>query len=92
MWVFVSRDSFVFRIVCKVDVFHNHPPWEGGFKSAQVPDMFLKEFPIACHIYPVCFGKCCPPFTNVGGPKERNSILQNRTFYYFEEPPWFHFL
>jgi hypothetical protein len=33
-------------------------------KSSQVPDMFPKEFPIVPH-----FGKCCPPFTYIGGPK-----------------------
>jgi hypothetical protein len=27
---------------------------------------------------------CCPPFTSTGGPKGRNSILQNRTFYFAE--------
>jgi hypothetical protein len=30
---------------------------EGG---SQVPNMFSKEFPIAPHFYPICFGKCCP--------------------------------
>jgi len=36
-----------------------------GFKpkSFQVSDMFLKEFPIPSHFYPISFGKCCPPFT-----------------------------
>jgi hypothetical protein len=46
-------------------------------KSSQVPDMFLKEFPIALHLYPICFGKCCTPFTHIGGPRGRKSILQN---------------
>ncbi len=55
-------------------------------KSSQVPDMFLKEFPIAPGFYPKCFGECCPPFTYIGGPKGRNSILQNRNFY-FGKPP-----
>jgi len=32
-------------------------------KSSQVPDVFVKEFPIAIHFYPICFGKCFPPFT-----------------------------
>jgi len=45
--------------------------------------MFPKEFPIAPHFHPVCFGKCHPPFNFIGGPKGgRNSILQNRTFYF----------
>jgi hypothetical protein len=35
-------------------------------KSYQVPDMFPKEFPITPHFYPICFGKCCPPFTYIG--------------------------
>ncbi len=55
-------------------------------KSSHVPDMFLKEFPIAPGFYPKCFGKCCPPFTDIGRPMGRNSILQNRNFY-FQEPP-----
>jgi hypothetical protein len=29
---------------------------------------------------------CCPPFTHIGGPKGRNSIFQNRTFYLGEPP------
>jgi len=56
----------------------------GGLKakSSHVPDMF----PIAPHFYPICFGKCCPPFTFIAQPKGRNFILQNRRFY-FGEPP-----
>ncbi len=43
---------------------------------------FPKEFSIAPHFYPICFGKCCPPFTYIHGqPKGRNSMLQNRTLY-----------
>ncbi len=63
--------------------------WMGGggeagrskAKSSQVPDMFPKEFPIALYLYPIRFDKCCPLVTFIGGPKGRNSILQNRTFY-----------
>jgi hypothetical protein len=40
-----------------------------------------KEFPITPYFYPTCFGKCWPPFIYIGGPKGRNSVLQNRTFY-----------
>jgi hypothetical protein len=50
-------------------------------KSSKVPDMFLREFPIAPHIYLICFGKCCPPFTYIRGPKRRNSTNQNKTFF-----------
>jgi hypothetical protein len=32
-------------------------------KSLQDANMFPKEFPIAPPFYPMCFGKCCPPFT-----------------------------
>jgi hypothetical protein len=46
----------------------------------QVPNVFPNMFSIAPHLYPICFGKCCPPFTYIAGPKERNSILQNRSF------------
>ncbi len=38
-------------------------------KSVQVPDMFPKGFPIAPPFYPICFDKCCPPFTYTPGPK-----------------------
>jgi len=42
-----------------------------------------QEFPRAPHFYPICFGKCCPPFTpRKGGPKGRHSILQNRRTIY----------
>jgi hypothetical protein len=52
-------------------------------KSSQVSDLFPKEFPIAPYFYPICFGKCCPPFIYIPGPKGRNSIIRNRTFYCF---------
>jgi hypothetical protein len=59
--------------------------WWFKAKSSQVHDMFSKEFPIAPHFYLICFDKCYPPFTySAGGPKGRNSILQNRTFYFGE--------
>ncbi len=45
-----------------------------------------KKFPIAPHFYPICFGKYCPPFTYIGGPKWRISILWNKA-YYCGEPP-----
>jgi hypothetical protein len=50
----------------------------------QVPNVFLNMFSMAPHFYHICFGKCCPPFTCVGGPKGRNSIPQNRAFYFGE--------
>jgi hypothetical protein len=34
----------------------------GGFK-ATVPTELLTCLLIAPHFYPICFGKCCPPFT-----------------------------
>ncbi len=52
----------------------------------QIPIVFLNMFCIAAHFYPECFGKCCPPFTYIAGPKGRNSIHQNRTFYFGEHP------
>jgi hypothetical protein len=42
--------------------------------------VFPNMFSIAPHFYPICFGKCCPHFTYIAGPKGRNSILQNRRF------------
>ncbi len=38
-------------------------------KSSQVPNMFPKEFSIASHFYPICFGKCCPSFTYKAGQR-----------------------
>ncbi len=54
--------------------------WGEVKAQSSQPDMFPKVFPIALHFYPICFGKCCPPFTCIAGPKLRNSILQNLTF------------
>jgi hypothetical protein len=53
----------------------------------QIPIAFLNMFSIAAHFYPQCFGKCCPPFTYIAGPKRRNSICQNRTLYFGEHHP-----
>ncbi len=52
-------------------------------KSSQVSDLFPKEFPIASYFYPIYFGKCCPPFIYILGPKGRNLILRSTTFYFF---------
>jgi hypothetical protein len=30
--------------------------------------------------YPICFDKCCPPFTHIAGPKRKNPILENLQF------------
>jgi hypothetical protein len=48
-------------------------------KTSQVPDMFPKEFSVAPHFYWICFGKCCPLFTYIAGPKGKNSKLLSRT-------------
>jgi hypothetical protein len=51
----------------------------------QVLNVLLpKTSPIAPHLCPYVLAKCCPPFTYLGGSKGRNSILQNRTFYFGE--------
>ncbi len=39
-------------------------------------NVFPNMFSIAPHFYPICFGKCFPPFTYIVGS---SSILQNRT-------------
>jgi hypothetical protein len=51
-------------------------------ESSQVPDMFLKEFPIAPHIYSISFGIMLSSFHLYRWAKGRNSILQNKTFYF----------
>jgi hypothetical protein len=58
-----------------------------GFSSGsqyvpQIFNVFPNMFSIAPHFYPLCLGECCPPFTDIGGRKGRNSILQNRRFYF----------
>jgi hypothetical protein len=45
-------------------------------------NLFSNMFSIAPHFDPIRFGKCCPPFRYIAGPKGRNSILQNRNFYF----------
>jgi len=58
----------------------------GSQYVAQVSNVFPNIFSIAPHFYPICFGKCCPPFTYRTGPKGRNFVVQNRTFYSGETP------
>ncbi len=70
--------SFFLASQCVPTTLHSSSQW--------VPNMFPNLFFIAPHFYPICFGKCCPPFTYIGAPKGMNSILQDRTFY-FGEPP-----
>jgi len=57
----------------------------------QVPNVFPNMFSIVSHFYPMCFDKCCPPFTYIAGPKGQKPILQNRSIY-FGKPPEFQFL
>jgi hypothetical protein len=61
----------------------HYVPFKFSMGSHQVPQV-PNVFSITLHFYPICFGKCCPCFTYIGGPKERNSILQNTTFYFGE--------
>jgi hypothetical protein len=53
-------------------------------KSSQVLDMFLKKIPIPHHFYPISFDKCRPLFIYIDGLKGRNSMSQNKTFYFGE--------
>ncbi len=55
----------------------------GSQYIAQVPIVFPNMFFIAPHFYLICFSICCPPFTYIGGPKGRNSMLQKITFYFY---------
>ncbi len=53
-----------------------------GFSShSQYIPQVLNEFPnmfsLTLHFYPIFFGKCCPPFTYICGPKGGDSILQS---------------
>jgi hypothetical protein len=45
----------------------------------QVPNVFCNMFSITPHFYPICFGKCCPHFTCIGGSKGTNHANKNRT-------------
>jgi hypothetical protein len=53
-----------------------------GFQYVpQVPNLFPNMFSIALHFYPICFGKCCPPFSPIWvGQREG-------TLYFRIEPP-----
>jgi hypothetical protein len=51
-------------------------------ESSQVPDMFLKEFSIAPHIYSTCFGIMLSSFHLYRWAKGRNSNLLIKTFYF----------
>jgi hypothetical protein len=60
-------------------------PWF-PLRSICVPQHILHSISLLCHMLwqMLTFHLC------LGGPKGRNSILQNRTFY-FGEPTWFFF-
>jgi hypothetical protein len=73
--------QWTFDFVCNV-VFGGWGAGVGAHSNQRVP--------IAPHFYPMCLSKCYPPFTYIAEPKGRNSIFQNRTFY-FGMPPWFFF-
>jgi len=60
-----SLSTWTVDIPCKFCIlFFLNCVFGGGMgvkaKSSEVPDMFSKEFAIAPHFYPICFGKCCP--------------------------------
>jgi len=84
-WVVVGEgEGYVFGWWLERDVGGCVLGWWGGgggggwgivkAKTFQVLNMFPKEFPISPHAYPICFSKCCFPFTYIGGPKGKNFI------------------
>jgi len=75
-----GRDFFSFfpASQCVCSMFLSSSQW--------VPNIFPNIFSIPPHFYPICLGKWCPPFTYIGGPKERNCRIQNRTFCIGESP------
>jgi len=54
--------------------------------SQWVPNIFPNIFSIPLHFYPICFGKWCPPFTSIRGPKGRKCTVQNRAFCFGKYP------
>jgi hypothetical protein len=80
------RVDFLWKVILFCFVVFSMWGREGQSKEFPSPNMFHKEFSIELHFYPTCFNKHCPPFTSIGGPKGKNSILQNRTFY-LDKPP-----
>jgi len=72
---------------CSLSTFHTSFLGVGvKSKSSQVPDVFPKEFGIAPHFSPICFGKSCSPFTYIVRPKGRNSVNKHRTLHFWEAP------
>ncbi len=83
----VQSGLFTFHLDIGQSTFHANfcfffPPVFGRVKQ---------DFPIEHIFFPLCFCKCCPPSTYIGGPKGRNSVTENRTFH-SGEPPYFFFL
>ncbi len=65
--------SFFLGSQCVPTRLHSSSQW--------VPNVFPNMFFIAPHFYPICFDKCCSPFTYITAPNGMYSNLQNRTFY-----------
>ncbi len=75
-WTFDFPSKFFFSLLLL--------GWGFKAKSSQVSDMFLKEFPIASHFYPISFGKCCPPFTKIFCKAPDENYDEPKTYGYHE--------
>jgi hypothetical protein len=60
--------------------------WTGVCCSHQVPNVFLKMFPIASHFHPICFAQNFPLFTYIIGPNGRHYVY---IIFYCDELPKF---
>ncbi len=68
-------------------LFVHFPLVSNMFPSSQwVPQHVLS---IAPHFYPICLGKCFPPFTFIAGPKRRNPLFWGASieFHFFGVMP-----
>jgi len=79
---------YSFKVSGGKDFFFHFPLVHNVFPlcSLQVPNVFPNILSIDLTFIPCVMATLNPPFTYIGGPKERSSVLQNKTFY-FGEPP-----
>ncbi len=74
-FLFSFGEGRIFFHFSLVPMCSHYVPFKFPMGSHQVSNVFPNMFSIAPDFYPMCLGRCCPPFTYIGGQKGRTSIL-----------------
>ncbi len=75
-----GRDRFFLHVSLIPNVFPLSSQWVLIWFPIYSPSSQCVPQHVLHSTYPICFAKISPPFRYIGGPKGRNSELQNKTF------------